>query len=321
MSAPAQIVSTLTQYVVRLKNPKSSQQNPRLNLAPPQSGAASMTMIHVVPPRGGASVDDRRLQRVDSQSLAKILPPPRRRATGTTASIVALALPLNRRHRPLFVAASSAIVISLALAGCASSPVDYQGLASANQLQRVKDDEEPFQFHNSDAQFANYSKILIDPVTVYTGTDAQFGSHSQDDRKAIAAYMQKTVEETLGKRYQLVNAPGPNTLRLHLTLTGIETSTPVISTLSHLLPVGLVVNTGLQVTDHNGTFFGSVSYAAELSDASTGELLYAYVTRQTPDALDVTASFGSLAAAREGVRIGANHLRDQLAKDGMRAGS
>jgi hypothetical protein len=61
---------------------------------------------------------------------------------------------------------------------------------------------------------------------------------------------------------------------------------------------------------------GYPSYAAELSDASTGKLRYAYITRQTPDALDVTASFGSLAAAREGVRIGTTHLRDQLTKKG-----
>jgi hypothetical protein len=286
-----------------------------------QKGAAFMTIIHMVHPHGGASGDTRQ-HHTDYPSLAKIVPSPQRQAAGTLTSRIALALSLNRWRRAPLAAASSAIVISLALAGCASSPpVDYQGLASANQLQPVKDNEEPFQFHNPDADLTKYSKILIDPVTIYTGTDAQFGSTSQEDRQAIANYVQKTFQKTLGKRFQLATAPGPDTLRLHLTLTGIKTSTPVISTLSHLAPAGLVVNTGLQVTDHNGTFFGSVSYAAELSGAATGELVYAYVTKQTPDALDVTASFGSLAAAREGVRIGATHLRNQLAKDGMRAAS
>jgi hypothetical protein len=51
-----------------------------------------------------------------------------------------------------------------------------------------------------------------------------------------------------------------------------------------------------------------------LSDAATADLLYAYVTKQTPDALDVTASVGYLDAAREGVRIGARHLRNELSK-------
>src|SRR5260221_13312938 len=101
-------------------------------------------------------------------------------------------------------------------------------------------------------------------------------------------------------------------MRLHLTLRGIETSTPVISTVSHLAPMGLVVNTALQATGRNGTFFGSVSYAAELSDSESGALRYAYVTKQTPDALDITASIGYLDAAKTGIRIGAKHLVAEL---------
>jgi hypothetical protein len=222
---------------------------------------------------------------------------------------------LDRRRRPsLRVAAASLTVILLALAGCGSAPVAYQGLASAGHLRPADDADTPFLFRSPTADLAGYSKILIDPVSVYDGPDGQFGSVSREDRAAIAAYMREKFTETLGRRYQVVTEPGPGALRLHLTLTGIEVNVPVISTVSHLVPAGLVINTALQVADRNGTFFGSVSYAAEVSDAATGELLYAYVTRQTPDALDVTASFGSLAAARTGVRIGARQLREQLSQ-------
>jgi hypothetical protein len=34
-----------------------------------------------------------------------------------------------------------------------------------------------------------------------------------------------------------------------------------MSEVSHILPVGVLVNAGLQVSGHNGTFLGSVSYA------------------------------------------------------------
>jgi hypothetical protein len=212
-------------------------------------------------------------------------------------------------------------VILLALAGCASEPVDYQGLASASQLQPVKDDEAPFQFRSPTANLKNYSKVQIDPVVIYSGPDSQFGSVPQEDRKSVAAYMQQKFAAALSSRYQIVTVPEPGTLRLHLTLTGIETGVPVLSTISHLTPAGLVINTGLEATDRNGTFFGAVSYAAELYDAQNGKLLYAYVTRQTPDALDVTASLGTLAAAREGVRIGATHLRNELSNDAALRGT
>jgi hypothetical protein len=209
---------------------------------------------------------------------------------------------------------SAALLLPLLVAACASSssPVAYQGLESATRLKPVKDDEAPFQYCDAAADFGRYRAIEIDPVVVYEGADQQFGSVSAEDRRAVADYMRAQFGEILGARYAPAAVPGPDVLRLRLTLTGIETSTPVISTISHLMPVGLVVNGGLQAAGRNGTFFGSVSYAAELSDSATGTLFYAYVTRQTPDALDVTASLGSLAAAREGVRIGAAHLRDRL---------
>jgi hypothetical protein len=69
----------------------------------------------------------------------------------------------------------------------------------------------------------------------------------------------------------------------------------------------------LEVAGNKGTFFGSVSHAVELYDDMSGELLYASVAKETAHALDVTASFGSLDAAKAGVRRGARHLRDGMA--------
>jgi hypothetical protein len=114
-------------------------------------------------------------------------------------------------------------------------------------------------------------------------------------------------------------AANSGTLRVHLTLTGLETSTPVLSAVSHVLPAGLLVNAGFQGVGHKGTFLGSVSQAVELYDAETGELIYASVSKDTAHALDLTASFGRLDAARAGVRLGAQHLCDKLAKNHMAA--
>ncbi len=105
-----------------------------------------------------------------------------------------------------------------------------------------------------------------------------------------------------------------STTRLHLTLTGLETSTPVVSTISHVVPVGLLVNAGLGASKHGGTFFGSDFHAAEVYDATTGELVYASVSRRTPFALDITSSIARLDAAKKGVRLGAQDLSEELIK-------
>ena len=211
-------------------------------------------------------------------------------------------------------------VITLSgLNACASTtPVAYQGLSSARALTPTKESKNTFQYKNTDVQSEPYANLILDPVTVYTGEDSQFGSVSRDNRARIAEYMQRQFTTDFGKKVHIVEtAIEPGTVRLHLTLTGMETSTPVVSALSHILPVGVVVNAGLGAAGHSGTFLGSVSYAAELYDAATGELIYASVSRRTPFAMDVTASFGRLDAAKKGVRIGAKQLSEDLSKTGL----
>jgi hypothetical protein len=217
---------------------------------------------------------------------------------------------LNVRRSSL----ASGLIAALALTGCASTPpVAFRELPSASKLQPVKDRKDHFRYTNPASDLRNYTVLIVDPVTIYTGSDSQFGSVPDAARREIADYMHRQFTEVFGKELQITDSVAPHTARLHLTLIGIQTSTPVIATASHVLPVGLLVNAGLGASGRNGTFFGSVCYAAELYDATTGELLYGSVSRETPFALDVTASLGRLDAARAGVRRGAQHLRNDLA--------
>jgi len=209
---------------------------------------------------------------------------------------------------------SAGLIACITLSGCASTkPAAYQDLSSSSQLKPVKDGPDLYEYKNPRDHLAPYTALMVDPVTIYRGPDSQFGSVKEPARDTIARYMQLEFAAALGKQFKITDFPAPGTLRLHLTLTGIETSTPVVSTLSHIAPVGLLVNSGLEVSGNRGTFFGSVSYAVELYDATTGELLYATVSKETAHALSIIASFGTLDASKAGVRRGAEHLRDDLA--------
>ena len=193
----------------------------------------------------------------------------------------------------------------------------YRGLASSPQLQPSDDADEPYRFVRPTADLQAYSKMIIDPVAIYRGEDSQFAYVSSQDLRTIADYMQQTFAQALSPKYQLVVKPQAGTARMRITLTGLESSVAILSTLSHLPVVGLAVNAGRQMAHEHGTYFGSVSYAVEITDAKTGVLLYAYVTRQSADALDVSASVFTLDAAKAGVRNGAKRLMVDL--DGERA--
>ena len=60
---------------------------------------------------------------------------------------------------------------------------------------------------------------------------------------------------------------------------------------------------------HSGTFTGSVTYAVEIYDASTSQLLESYITRQYPTVYDISSTFGAFTAAKTGIGNGAQRLK------------
>jgi len=123
--------------------------------------------------------------------------------------------------------------------------------------------------------------------------------------------MQRSFESRLRRKYALTKFPGPGTLRLKLELTGAKANA-VISTVAKLMPVGLAVN-GLQAArGKEGTLSGSINYSVEVYDSATNDLLLAYVSKQYPSALDLSASLGPLGASKVGIDKGAEALLSKL---------
>ena len=71
---------------------------------------------------------------------------------------------------------------------------------------------------------------------------------------------------------------------------------------------GVRPNIVQSIRGKEGSFTGSVSYAVEIYDASNNRLLNAYVTKQYPNSLNISATRGSLSAAKAGIDKGADAL-------------
>src|SRR5687768_12801173 len=85
-----------------------------------------------------------------------------------------------------------------------------------------------------------YSRVLVEPVQIYRGADAEFGGATEQQKQAMADFMRQEAIRTLGPR--VATTPGPDVARLRLTLAGLEGNTPVAATASRIIPLGLVVN-------------------------------------------------------------------------------
>ena len=223
-------------------------------------------------------------------------------------------------HLPRFVALI-AVLGALALSGCASTrPVKYQDLSSAKDMEASPPDADkrtPFSYRDREVVWKKYSSFILDPITIYSNSDGQFGDLSDVDKTILASYMQDQFQATLAKQFRPAPSSERDTLRLRVTLTGAETSTRVISTVAKIIPIGAVVNTAIWALGKQAPFIGSATYAVEIYDGASGALLDAFITKQYPGAMNIPASFGSLGAAKAGIRLGAEQLTTTLTKYGV----
>lgn len=215
------------------------------------------------------------------------------------------------RSAPLLIISAAA----LTLTACAGvQPVAYSGIPSAAQLKQNRDDDSakvPYRYA-APVVWSRYTQVIIDPIVVYRGEDNQFGDMNDGDRTVLADYMGKTFASKLSKRFAVAAQPSPAALRIRLTLTGAEETTAVIGQFMHFDIAGNLYNGVQAVRGGKGAFSGSVSYAVEVYDSSTGRLLKAYVSKQYPNAMNLPAAFGSLTAAKTGLEKGADALVAQL---------
>ena len=211
---------------------------------------------------------------------------------------------------------SLAALISLAfLTGCASTqPVPYTGVTSSSRMKPDTQDESGHisYRYSIPTDWNKYSRAILDPVLIYQGPDAQFDDVSAEQKQALADYMHQAFGKSVGQHFPLTQTKTPGTLRIRLTLTGAETTTPVLGTFSRFDLMGGPYNIVQSVRGKQGSFTGSVSYAVEIYDATSDQLLSAYIAKQYPNSLNIGASWGALSAAETGLDIGAEQLQEQL---------
>ncbi|PTW52905.1 uncharacterized protein DUF3313 [Breoghania corrubedonensis] len=210
------------------------------------------------------------------------------------------------------------MICTAALGGCASSPVHlYQGIASSAQMSVNSNDRSqktPFAFAGDMRKLASYSSVTLEPIEIYRGPDNQFDNLSSSQIQELSAYAGRAFSKALSKHGILADQASSTALRLRIVLTGAHLSVPVLGTVSKVTPVGFALNGVKAVAGKEGRFTGDVTYVAEFRDGTSGELLWAYVSKQFPSAVDVGASIRQLDAAKTGIRLGADSLAKNIAQ-------
>ena len=88
-------------------------------------------------------------------------------------------------------------------------------------------------YTNPQAQWRQYSKIMILPITFWGGETPKI---SDADRQALADYFYQTLVTHLATKFAIVDQPGEGVMRLGVAITDAETATPVLRTVSMIVP-------------------------------------------------------------------------------------
>jgi hypothetical protein len=196
--------------------------------------------------------------------------------------------------------------LSLAIAGCANTtPTAPPTIPQASAMEPSQTVGGRVSWVRPGTDFHKYTSVMIAPVSMYDGSDTDWGNTSAADRTEIANYLQQTYAKAIGQSIRIVHTPGPNTLLLQMQLVGVESNVPVVSTVSRIVPAGLVLNIGKQAASSPGSFSGSVTYALMLYDSTSHTLLAAAVNKKFPEALNIVSTLSTVDAAKAGIDEGA----------------
>jgi hypothetical protein len=153
---------------------------------------------------------------------------------------------------------------------------------------------ESWTYVNPSANFTTYRYVIVDPTSVYTGPDAQFGDISEADRDQYAVLMTDELSSEIAKAFPaLSGSPTANTLRLRVVLLGAQKTVGGVATATRATPIGLGLNAFKSLTGKKGTLTGSLLFAVEGDNGKSGELLFTAVRRRTPDPLDIPATLST----------------------------
>jgi hypothetical protein len=178
------------------------------------------------------------------------------------------------------------LVCSLALlAACSTThqarSVKPSGfLGDYSQLKPGKDGEALLAYRNPQVSLKPYTKVIVDPVAVYTGRDADLRSTSREDQMALAAYFTASLREQLSKHFTIVNTPGPDTLRIRVALTDADQSEVLLNTVTTIMPIGLAVSALKRVSFGSGSFVGFAQAECEVLDSQSMVRLGAAVDKR-----------------------------------------
>jgi hypothetical protein len=187
---------------------------------------------------------------------------------------------VNRFEVAKVVAAVVAVCLAAVLVACQTTRqtrgVKPEGfLRNYSQLREGKGDEAQLIYISPSADWRAYDSIMIDSVSIWYSSQTE--KLSAEDRKALTDLLYASLHKQLGQDYNIVNYPGPRTMRLRAAITEAKGARVVGNTLTTIVPQARLLSTLAGLATDTQVFVGKAAMEAEITDSMTGRRLAAAV--------------------------------------------
>jgi hypothetical protein len=203
----------------------------------------------------------------------------------------------------------------LSLVACAAQTESIErpvGVAAGVPLQADPAEHGAWTYLDPAVDLRTYGRFIIERPTIYRGEGSHYGSLTDAEIQEVADMFAAEMRAALEPRFPVVIAPGPGVARLQLTLIGVKSTVPYVSTATRIIPIGAAINALSAGTGSGGTLTGSVTYGIEVKDSVSGKVVAAAVRDLAPGAFDLGSTMGTMATAREVARGAAAMARARL---------
>ena len=143
-------------------------------------------------------------------------------------------------------------------------------------LQKGKSGEVDRVYLNPSADWASYTKIMLDPVTIWTGRGSDLAKTSPKVQKALADSFYTDLYNAASKRCKMVTEASPGTMRWHVALVDATSANPFLNTISTYIPqIHLLDVVAGYAFDHGVAYWvGEATAEGYARDATSGEVLW-----------------------------------------------
>ena len=138
-------------------------------------------------------------------------------------------------------------------------------------------DKVGLRYVSPNAQWAQYNKVMIDPVTFWGGDTTKV---SASDQQTLVNYFNQQLREKVGKKMQVVDQAGPGVLKLQVAMTDADTATPVLRSVSMIVPQAHMLANLKYLATGTFPFVGSAQAEAKITDAVNGNVLAEVVDKR-----------------------------------------